>query len=127
MCTLPNLAGDQNADKHIATELRRCRVPIHIMQPLPGRGYEVPWTIYGTLGGFTFIRRGNYWEAKGGKLSLPQAETLYADPVGKTDIKVNGNGDAPAPTAPVLRYCITTEVGLRVFADYLRACVLATT
>jgi hypothetical protein len=91
---MKNLAGDKQCDQHIALELERCRINIHKMNRL-GKS-EVPWTIYGTLGRFTFERAWYYYVVKG-ELPLNIAQELYADPVGKTDIRVAGHCGCPAP------------------------------
>jgi hypothetical protein len=161
-----NLAGVANCDEHIKYELERCRIPIEQAQgPIQS---EVPYTLIGKLNGpYTFTRLWTYWVVEG-LVPLSVAKELYADPVGRDDIRVAGHCGCPPPEAwaewitldeerviPVppdnpkiagvytmlndrmvvfsdfpesfdakqfvTSYHIDSEVGLRVFADTLRA------
>ncbi len=64
-----------------------------------------------------------------GPVPLEVAELLYADPVGRTDIRAAGHAGAPPPSdwttaidgdEFVTTYHIDSEVGLRVFVDTLK-------
>jgi len=88
-----NLAKRSDADEHIRRELERCRIEIEEVEPDEG---EVPYSLIGHIGPVEFRRSWYYWAANG-PVSLETAEELYADPVGKTDIRVNGDAGAPAP------------------------------
>ena len=122
-----NLAGDSECDVFVEHELKRARIPIERVD-LP-RNSEVPYRIIGRLGGITFQRAWTYWVAKG-PVSIETARRLYDDPVGRTDIRVDGHCGCPEPVLPwtevidghefVTTYHIDSEVGLRIFADAVR-------
>lgn len=159
-----NLAGAQEADKHIKLELERARIPIEQVELDPVHN-EVPYTLIGRLGNVSFRRLWYYWESQGA-IPLEVARELYEDPVGATDIRVNGHAGCPPPedwaqwitsdgkkvfpadrgedyrgpasdlvfsddpesvgaSLYVATYHIDTEVGLRLFADTLKAHDLA--
>lgn len=65
-------------DRHVR-ELARCGIPAD-----------------GALGGFTFRFQNYYWIAAG-KVPLAIARELYADPVGRTDIRSGGHCGCPSP------------------------------
>jgi hypothetical protein len=89
-----NLAGNKDADVQIRHELERAMIPVVIVEL--GRT-EVPFTLTGRLGEFRFTRGWRYWVVRG-PVPLGVAVTLYADPVGKTDIRVGGDCGCPAPS-----------------------------
>lgn len=123
---MKNLAQDQGCDAHIAKELARSRIPAVSVEKT---NTEVPYRIIGQLGEFTFKRGWYYWVVKGA-IPFEIAKELYADPVGKTDIRFNGHAAGPDPETIKSRrdddnLCvydahIDTEVGLRLFADTLK-------
>lgn len=88
-----NLAGNKDCDREIRRELTRCRVPIVEGERSPG---EVPATLTGKLGPFSMWRAWTYWVAKGA-VPLTVAWELYDDPVGKTDVRVDGHCACPPP------------------------------
>ena len=90
-----NLAGNKDADKTVALELERARIPVKEL-PVDERGGEVPCTIMGQAGEFKFRRAWTYWRISG-RIPLKIALDLYADPVGKTDVRVNGSCVCPEP------------------------------
>jgi hypothetical protein len=90
-----NLAGNRDCDKYIEKELQRCGIPILNVERA---NTEVPYSIVGQYGNFTFRRAWYYWMVEG-PMPLLQAHELYDDPVGKTDIRVAGHCGCPAPTA----------------------------
>ena len=57
---------------------------------------------YAELGGFTIHKAYQrwYWIVEGGRLPIEAARELYADPVGKTDIRVAGHCGCPPPEKP---------------------------
>ena len=90
---MENLAGNKDCDRIIERELNRAK--INVVNGERSNG-EVPASITGELKGFTFQRAWYYWVVKG-KLSLSVAQRLHQDPVGKEDIRVNGDCGCPAP------------------------------
>lgn len=90
---MKNLAGNKECDVDIERELTRCGIEIVRDQPREG---EVPSSLRGTLGSLTFSRAWYYWMVRG-SVPLAIAKELYADPVGRTDIRVNGHCGCPAP------------------------------
>lgn len=93
---MKNLAGHQECDEDVERELVRCRIDIIRDQP---REWEVPSSLRGKLGSFTFFRASCYWIVRG-PLPLAVAKELYGDPVGCTDIRINGDCGCPAPGEP---------------------------
>lgn len=93
---MENLAGKKDCDIEIKEELERSRIEIVFNQPREG---EVASSLRGKLGPFSFQRAWVYWMVSG-PLPLDVAEELYADPVGKTDIRVSGHCACPPPEAP---------------------------
>lgn len=123
-----NLAGDHECDAWIKYELTRARIPIEQIE-VP-HGSEVPYRMIGRLGPIEFRRAWTYWVSNG-PVAIEVARRLYADPVGRTDIRVDGHCGCPPPEAPwvdvigghefVTTYHIDSEIGLRFFADVIRA------
>lgn len=168
---MKNLAGVADCDTFIRTELERARIEV---VEGPRSTHEVAASLTGKLGPFTFTRAWYYWIARG-PVPLEVARELYADPVGKTDVRSGGDcacrppetwatyfdadgwelcsdpdgrqarewadmqqkgfipsleerrirfvPDAPAVAARAVveTYHIDSEVGLRLFADTIRA------
>lgn len=95
--SVDNLAGRYDCDVFIKKELERCGIE---STPLPGKlQTEVPAAIMGKLGRFEFYRAWCYWIVCG-PVPLNVAKELYADPVGKTDIRVSGHCGCPPPDKP---------------------------
>ena len=93
---MENLARNKDCDKFIKLELKRSRIDvIHGMR----RKSEVPTSITGKLGPFTFERAWYYWVVSG-PVPLAVAKELYGDPVGATDIRVAGHCGCPPPKRP---------------------------
>ena len=90
---MKNLAGVENCDIFIKDELMRCGIDIIEGERAKG---EVAASISGKLKDFTFHRAWYYWIVEG-LLPLHVAQELYADEVGKTDIRVDGHCGCPAP------------------------------
>lgn len=90
---MENLAGKQECNRNIKRELTRCGIEIVRNQPREG---EVSSSLRGKLGNFTFSRSWSYWVVSG-DVPLAVAKELYADPVGKTDIRVGGHCGCPPP------------------------------
>jgi hypothetical protein len=90
------VANDHNhlrIDHEVETELLRCG--IEVVHGDRSKG-EVPASITGRLGSFTFSRAWYYWVVSG-NVPLEVAKELFADVVGATDIRVNRNCTCPAP------------------------------
>jgi hypothetical protein len=90
-----NLAGDKECDKYIKEELDRACIDVI---PLDRKGYEVPASIGGRLGPFTFTRAWYYWMVEG-PMPLNVAKELYAHPEGARTVRVHGHCGCPAPEA----------------------------
>ncbi len=93
---MKNLAGNKGCDADIERELTRCGIEIVRDQP---RNDEVPSSLRGKLGPYTFDRAWNYWRVSGA-MPLDVARELYSDPVGKNDVRVAGDCTCPAPDGP---------------------------
>lgn len=95
---MKNLAGSAEADRDVEQELTRCGIEIVRGDRSTG---EVKTSITGRLevGGkvWTFSRAWYYWIVSG-ETPLNVAENLYADPVGRQDIRVAGHCGRPAPS-----------------------------
>jgi hypothetical protein len=93
---MQNLAGNKDCDGLIQSELQRSHIDtIHGER----RESEVPASITGKLGPFTFVRAWYYWIVNG-PVPLTVARELYANPVGVTDIRVAGHCGCPPPERP---------------------------
>jgi hypothetical protein len=93
---LINLAGRTDADDYIRREFTRCGIDCVNVERTNS---EVPYTIIGKLGDFTF-RRAWYYYIVEGEVPLTIANKLYNDPVGRTDVRVDGHCGCPAPQEP---------------------------
>lgn len=163
----PNLAGCANCDDDVRRELLRAQIPVTEGHRIVG---EVQTSLKGELLKWKFQRQWRYWMATG-QMPLLYAISLYNDPIGRTDIRVNGHCAAPEPTKDICRwiagdgrevmthkdkeeiekvshlfsdqswkeryiftddreliakpyiteYHIDTEIGLRVFADFIKS------
>lgn len=96
---MKNLAGDMDCDEVIRKELEEAR--IEIVQHPKQLQNEVPATLTGQLahkGGikFTFVRAWYYWVVHG-EVPLKVAQKMYADPMGKKDVRVAGHCGCPPP------------------------------
>lgn len=88
-----NLSGHYGCGEIIRSELESAGIPI---LDSTSHHSEVPYTIIGQLGKITFSRAWIYWVADG-NVPLETAYDLYANPTGRSDIRVNGSGLAPHP------------------------------
>lgn len=104
-----NLAGCSDSDIWAAAELARAGIEIVV-----GEAYGEPKTrVWGRLGAIEFRRAWRYWVAAG-LVPLDVAKRLYADPVGRTDVRVDGHCACPAPEEPWICYY---DGGKRVAVD----------
>jgi hypothetical protein len=101
-----NVAGDKNSDLEIRLELERARIPV-VERAEPFKHPEVAQTATGNLPGFTLSRNWYYWVVVG-NVPLEVAKELYADPVGRTDVRVDGHCGCPPPEAPWVKW-ITSD------------------
>lgn len=85
---MKNLAGDQDCDTKIEKELVRSGIEVVRGERV---NHEVPASITGKPGSFTFRRAWYYWVVIGGSVPLRIAQEIYKDPVGKTDIRAGGD------------------------------------
>lgn len=83
----------EDCDRFILHELARSGIKPLEIERTTG---EVPYSFVGTLGDIRFTRAWRYWMVKC-KIPLAVAEALYADPVGKGDVRVAGHAGAPSP------------------------------
>lgn len=92
---MQNLAGKtiEETDKIIEWELERCLIPIVRGKPSTG---EVQTHLIGKWKNFTFTRAWSYWIVLG-KVPIEIARKMYANKVGKTDIRVVGHCGCPPP------------------------------
>lgn len=98
--SLPNLAGVSGCDEVIRQELTLARIPI--VEGVASQG-EVPSTVEGKLGEFTFRRAWRYWDVRG-PLPLAVAQALYADPAGRQHVRVLGHCGRPNPAMFAIHY-----------------------
>lgn len=91
---MKNLAGDRSCDGEIRKELQQAGVEI-VQHPEPLRN-EVPASVTGKLGNFTFVRAWYYWMVSG-DVPLEVAKVMYESPVGKRDVRVAGHCGCPPP------------------------------
>lgn len=90
---MKNLAGVAECDTDIKRELSRSYIDAADIEK---SNTEVPYSVIGKLGDMTFRRGWSYWVVDC-RLPLEIARALYADPVGKTDIRVAGHCGCPSP------------------------------
>jgi hypothetical protein len=91
-----NLAGDETCDEAIKRELRLARIPVVEATANELKHSEVPFTVAGQLGPFRFLRAWYYWKVSG-PMPVEVARLLYADPVGKRDVRAGGHCGCPPP------------------------------
>jgi hypothetical protein len=87
-----NLAGKQ-CDQYIRHELDRALIPVVTGARSVG---EVASCLTGELHGFTFIRAWRYYIVTG-DVPLWLAQSLYDDPLGRSDVRVAGHCDRRPP------------------------------
>jgi hypothetical protein len=91
---MKNLAGDRNCDVQIREELEKSG--INLVFHDKDLNQEVPASITGQLGRFTFTRAWHYWVVSG-KMPLNAAREMYANPNGVKDVRVAGHCGCPPP------------------------------
>ncbi len=111
---MKNLAGDENCDTDIVEELKNCGIEIVRLENKTNS--EVPFTITGKLGSLTFERAWYYWVVTG-KVPLSVAEELYANPIGKKVIRVQGHCGCPAPTGSYVEWFTDDDKPIASLAD----------
>ena len=97
---MKNLAGVPMCDVYIRAELEAAGIPI-VEVPLDNT--EVPYRLIGQLGNFEFRRAWYYWIVSG-RVPLEIAKELYANPIGKKDVRVTGHCGCPPPEDPWITY-----------------------
>jgi hypothetical protein len=88
-----NLAGAAYADIIIKKELKEAGIEIVRGDKTQG---EVPLTLTGKLGTFTFVRAWTYWMVDC-KMPLDVAEEMYKDEIGAKFVRVAGHCGCPPP------------------------------
>jgi hypothetical protein len=160
---MKNLAGVKECDEFISHELELAGIHQIVLDESERQNHEVPFTVIGLLGAthfrkewdemlikspglvklfspknitphvsFIFCRAWYYWIVTG-FVPLHVAEELYADPIGKKDVRVSGHCGCPAPKEwikdrqliaghqCVESYHIDSQEGLNLFVRTLRA------
>ncbi len=133
-----NLVGVEECDVTIRIELEKAGIDIYNIKEL-GRS-EVPYTLYGGLGGkpldeegqafmdrhglmiasiksfvsFTFTRAWYYWVVNG-YVPLDIAVEMYENPNGRKDIRANGHCGCPPPSEQLVRHKVC---GMDVVGSY---------
>jgi hypothetical protein len=93
---MENLAGKNSCDKTIRQELEDCLItPVDTGR----RQGEVPSRFTGVLGPYRFRRAWRYYVMEG-PVPMTVAEELYADPIGKKEVRVAGHCACPPPEEP---------------------------
>ncbi len=123
---MKNLAHAADCDRQIREELGRAGIPI-IATDRSGR--EVPYTLTGKLGPFTFTRAWCYWIVDGA-VPMRAAQEMYEHPEGRRAVRVGGMAGNDAPerwivgrqhdTPVVMKYHIDTQAGLLLFVETVR-------
>lgn len=134
MSGLVNVAGweQARADEQLERELLRARALV-VRLDAPQPHSEVKTVVQGTCGPLRLVRAWRYWVAKG-PVPLRLARMLYADPVGREDVRVAGHCGCPPPEewakyeldastgkrtlGYVDSYHVDSEVGLRLLCDH---------
>lgn len=88
-----NLAGREDCDNYITRELKLAGINIEKVEK--GRT-EVPYTLIGKLGKFTFTRAWYYWVVEG-NVPYHVAREIHDHPIGESDVRVNGHCGCPDP------------------------------
>jgi len=122
---MKNAAGDANCDKYLKSELQQAGIQI---VPFSDNRGEVPATVKGRLGSWTFERSWYYWVAKGNLIPFDEADKLH-DTHGQA-VRVAGHcgcpsprewyvdGPIPQPGVPV--YHVDTQAGLDALTAVIR-------
>lgn len=100
-----NLAGRDDADREIKFELDRARITVverdlRHQEVSAGLGGQLRAVAAAGAGEWAFRRAWYYWVAcadEGRGLPIELARLLYADPVGKIDVRVGGHCACPPP------------------------------
>lgn len=93
MNNLPNLAGRANCDQTIHQELFQANIPA---QTVARTNTEVPYTVIGQLGAFTFQRNYAFWTVDG-PLPLEAARSVFRHRIGHTDCRAGLNAWSEDP------------------------------
>lgn len=116
---MKNFAGISGCDQEIEEELRKAGIEVGSLEFLRTKG-EVPTSIYGTLGQWSFERSWSYWVAEGPGIPPEQAMKLHATH-GEV-VRVDGDCGCPSPIErfkgfAVGCYHIDTQDGLNALAE----------
>jgi hypothetical protein len=158
---MKNLAGVKGCDAFIRDELKEAGIAVLYLPGEDTTKHEVPWQVMGVLGAQAFMsdlakypeegsirkcmkasvmdddvasfrfRRAWYYWMVSGYVPLNVAMEMYADPVGKKDIRVDGHCGCPSPDEyqgrPLIAgqhcinsYHIDSQEGLNLFAATLK-------
>ena len=109
---MKNLAGVSTCDADIAKEL--LEAGIH-METILKTNTEVPYTVVGVYGGWTFTRAWTYWVAEY-KHGLNPVVANLINKRWRNTIRVDGfAGGKDVDNEPVKDYHIDTQAGLNAF------------
>ena len=119
---MKNYAGVEGCDNDVRRELEEANIEVLSFEYLRKQG-EVPTSIMGTLGPWTFKRAWRYWVANGPGMPPKEAEELY-EKFGKV-VRVGGSCVCPSPKEQykgfgVDCYHIDTQEGLNALAATIR-------
>jgi hypothetical protein len=120
-----NLAGREDCDRYIRDELERAKIDV-VEEGLTDPKYsEVPYSLTGRLGSFTFRRLWYYWAVKG-PMPLWMAQELIKHPEGARTVRVAGmaGNDSPEKWAQdgyVMSYHVDSQAGLLLIAQAIQA------
>jgi hypothetical protein len=118
-----NLAGRYDCDRFITAELTQAG--IEIVKHTEVLRNEVPATITGKLGIYEFVRGWYYWMVSG-NVPLAIAQEMYADPIGRKNVRVAGDCGCPPPEqwAFPTREVLATIPGMDnvTYGDLARMC-----
>jgi hypothetical protein len=89
---MKNLSGDKNCDKYIKDELERACIDI-VENKAKG---EVPYSIEGKLGHYTFRRAWYYWVVLG-DTPMDIAKKIYEHPEGRANVRAGGHCGCEPP------------------------------
>jgi hypothetical protein len=107
---MQNLAGHPDSTRLAKSELEAAGIPVvTLAEPY---GEPKAW-IGGDLHGFTFRRAWYYWVVEG-RMPIDQARGLYADDVGRKDVRCAGHCACPPPDEWCEWYAMD---GIRLYRD----------
>ena len=122
----PNLAGPQDSDAVVRSELEQAGIPVDGLEILRESSGEVSTSLRGVLHGWIFRRGWRYWVCKGPGIEVEAAEKLHA--THGTVVRVDGNCTSPSPRdwfkgLACGNYHVDSQEGLKALADTIQEIV----